>query len=203
MKITVESGQSVCHTAKRAARVAENARDAGYGPVATTYQTCGVIAGDYTGVTNFSYLLPGSNADVVTGEYMSDSECWLRGGAGTVQLGMTGFAFGRPLFRPASSETLLLGRMESVRRRASQGRGIVSETPVGASARETFAKNYGDMRRAKRIEFDLKGVPRSQKELLELQRTTGSRAGAGSRAELEMIRTNRPDLRAKTRFINE
>jgi hypothetical protein len=59
------------------------------------------------------------------------------------------------------------------------------------------------MRKAKRIEFDLKDVPRNQKELIELQSRTGERGGFGSRAELEMILENRPDLRPKTRFLNE
>jgi RHS repeat-associated protein len=108
LKIMVDSAQSAYGKLERGARVAQNARDAGYGPVETTCITGGVLAADECGVTNFSYLLPGSNADVVTGEHMSDSECWLRGGMGTVQLGMTGFMFGRPL-RPAPSSAYTNG----------------------------------------------------------------------------------------------
>ena len=103
LKTMVESAESAYHTGQQAARVAQNARAAGYGLLGTVYLSGGVIAGNYCGVTNFSYMLPGSNADVVTGERMSDSECWLRGGVGTVQLGMTGYMFGRPLCGALSS----------------------------------------------------------------------------------------------------
>ncbi len=105
-----------------------------------------------------------------------------------------GKIFGIVTKKPAG-EKLLLGRQESVARRVSEGRGVAS-TVESTDASIIFKRNYSDIRKAKRIEFDVTGVPKNQNQI-------GTKFEGGySRAEESMIRS-RPDLLKKTDFIGE
>jgi RHS repeat-associated protein len=98
--------------------------------------------------------------------------------------------------RTSKNEMLFLGRPNSVTMRVKQGNGYASEIN-STDPKSIFKKNYSDMRKAKKIEFDTENVPKNLDEVYK-----GKYKGQYSRAERYMIK-NRPDLRRKTTFINE
>lgn len=64
--------------------------------------------------------------------------------------------------------------------------------------RTIYKQNARDMRSAKEIEFDARGVPRSLDEIL----SDPLKQGQFSRAERSLI-DNRPDIRAKTFILHD
>jgi len=91
--------------------------------------------------------------------------------------------------------TLLLGRQASVVRRVGEGRGVPS-IKKGGDSKAIFKKNYSDIRRKGKIDFDMTGVPETQSQIGK------NFEGGFSRAEEFMIR-QRDDLVKKTRFFGE
>lgn len=95
------------------------------------------------------------------------------------------------------NEKLLLGRSKSVQERVARAQGKASVVD-STDPKTIFKKNYSDMRKAKEIEFDARGVPKSLDDII----ADPPHQGQFSRAERFIIDT-RPDIFKKTRIIEE
>src|SRR5262249_23716409 len=92
------------------------------------------------------------------------------------------------------NDVLVLGRREGLDKLAKEEGGRLSQTS-STSAKDIYKQNSGDIRRADRIVFNERNVPRTAEEAARLK------GGEFARAERELI-LSRQDLLEKTTFIN-